>query len=599
ITAAKDLTLEDVYPGIDLRLYSTKDGSLEFDWIIDPGADYSKLSMGFEGQDKLKINKDGSLKVGLRFTDLEFHIPESYQVTDHGKVAVDFEFTKTNSNTIAFKTKSIIDPSFPVVIDPTLVWGSYMDDIVSAPNDFDEYLYAIQLDTLDGILYCAGATNRQITTGTSPYDANGYQNVVTGLTGGTNTGEATSVVYRINSTGNDLLDLTLYGPATIPNNGTVNAFGLSLSQNRVFISGMTELDIPRVGSPFDNVQNGTDAFVAVFSKDLGTLHYATFLGSTGAETQGATCIRAISDTSFIVGMTANGTLPRTSPNYFPVQAADTTYGGAGDMYIAKFSGLNNLVWGTYVGGAQADEFNDLEILTDGRVAFCGNGASTLTEFNSAAGRSVVITNLDGIIGVLNSTGTTFNYLDEIGGAGNDRIQDCEVIGSKLYFTGDVATGFPTSSGAYDVSFNGGGTDAIIGAVDAAGTTGYIATFYGTTSNDLGNGIKQVTQSDCGGDSTTTFLLIWGTVGGTGLPTINPSGEPFYDASHNGGTDMFFAGFPNALNTLLYGTYVGGSDNDYLGNIGDPRGSNQLNVYGSNIYVGTTIHSSSHTPNAIF
>ncbi|MGB4969312.1 MAG: hypothetical protein WBO31_07265, partial [Saprospiraceae bacterium] len=159
ITAAKDLTLEDVYPGIDLRLYSTKDGSLEFDWIIDPGADYSKISMGFEGQDKLKINKDGSLKVGLRFTDLEFHIPESYQVTDHGKVAVDFEFTKTNSNTIAFKTKSIIDPSFPVVIDPTLVWGSYMDDIVSAPNDFDEYLYAIQLDTLDGILYCAGATN--------------------------------------------------------------------------------------------------------------------------------------------------------------------------------------------------------------------------------------------------------------------------------------------------------------------------------------------------------------------------------------------------------------------------------------------------------
>lgn len=79
-------------------------------------------------------------------------------------------------------------------------------------------------------------------------------------------------------------------------------------------------------------------------------------------------------------------------------------------------------------------------------------------------------------------------------------------------------------------------------MDAAGTTGYIATFYGTSSNDLGNGIKQVTQSDCGGDSTTTFLLIWGTVGGTGLPTINPSGEPFYDASHNGGTDMFLQAF---------------------------------------------------------
>ncbi len=124
---------------------------------------------------------------------------------------------------------------------------------------------------------------------------------------------------------------------------------------------------------------------------------------------------------------------------------------------------------------------------------------------------------------------------------------------------------------------------------------YKATFYGTTSADLGNGIKQVTPTTCTGNESTTFLLVFGTVGGTGLPTVNINGEPFYDASHNGGVDMFFAGFTQNLDTLIYGTYIGGNQNDYLGDIGDPRGANHLFVYGSDIYVGTTTHSNGHTP----
>lgn len=126
VRASKELTLEDIYPGIHLRLYSNSDGSMEFDWVMDAGADYTKVKMHFEGQDGLFVDPDGSLKVGLRFTDVKFNIPESYQVTDHGKVPVSFAFAQSNNNTIEFATQSSIDVRYPIVIDPTLSWGSFL-----------------------------------------------------------------------------------------------------------------------------------------------------------------------------------------------------------------------------------------------------------------------------------------------------------------------------------------------------------------------------------------------------------------------------------------------------------------------------------------
>jgi hypothetical protein len=41
------------------------------------------------------------------------------------------------------------------------------------------------------------------------------------------------------------------------------------------------------GTPFDNTRN-VRCFVAVFNRALDTLIYATYLGSTGNETAGAT-----------------------------------------------------------------------------------------------------------------------------------------------------------------------------------------------------------------------------------------------------------------------------------------------------------------------
>lgn len=111
------------------------------------------------------------------------------------------------------------------------------------------------------------------------------------------------------------------------------------------------------GSPFDGTRSGTDGYVAVFSKDLGTLHYSTYLGGTGNETWGVTSIKAMSDVTFVCALTPPAALPGA---YVPVAAYDVTHNGGDDMFIMKFgSSINACTWGTYIGGAQSDVINDI------------------------------------------------------------------------------------------------------------------------------------------------------------------------------------------------------------------------------------------------
>ena len=370
--AAKELTLSDLYKGIDLRLYSTSDGTLEFDWIVKPFADLEQIHLEFTGQDSLNILKDGSLSIGLRESKLNLHIPESYQVTEKGKSLIKLNF-KQDGKHISFQPSTPINPSYPLIIDPTLIWGTLMDGNFTSGSPFDEYLYAIELDTITGILYCGGATNRNLPTTSAPYDADGYLNTITGLTGGSNVDYRAAVLYRISSTGLDLVDLTLFGPATIATGQHVRIHALSVTPNRVFVGGNCDVAIPLAGASFDATRNNTDGWVAQFSKDLGTLYYSTYLGGTGNETDGVISLKALSDETFIYAMTAAADLLHAGPTYFGAAAYDTTFNGGSDMYIGKFAGatVNKLTWGTYIGGAQNETINDIAIAPDGRVAFAG------------------------------------------------------------------------------------------------------------------------------------------------------------------------------------------------------------------------------------
>ncbi len=202
----------------------------------------------------------------------------------------------------------------------------------------------------------------------------------------------------------------------------------------------------------------------------------------------------------------------------------------------------------------------LKFFADGRVAFAGYGVGQLIETNSAAGRSTSTGNEDGIIGVLNATRTAFNYLDEIGGSNNDEINDVQIVGSTLYWTGSAESGFPTSASSYDTGHNGG-LDAVVGSVSKTdGSGSYKCTFYGGSRDEMGSGTRPVNQVDCDG-IVNSFLLVFGIsqTSGSGLPTLNMNSDPFLDSSNNGGLDIFFAGFASNMGSLQYATLMSGSE----------------------------------------
>lgn len=120
-----ELILRELYNGIDLRFYSNESGSLEFDWIVKPGANYKDIKMRSEGEDRASILYNGSLDLTLRFTKLNFRLPEVYQLDSQSRRINKCASFKLDKNVSTFVIDDFIDSSLPLIIDPVLKWGSF------------------------------------------------------------------------------------------------------------------------------------------------------------------------------------------------------------------------------------------------------------------------------------------------------------------------------------------------------------------------------------------------------------------------------------------------------------------------------------------
>lgn len=128
-------------------------------------------------------------------------------------------------------------------------------------------------------------------------------------------------------------------------------------------------------------------------------------------------------------------------------------------------------------------------------------------------------------------------------------------------------GYPTTIGAYDISFNSivgpGNTDVVITKYNSAGTNLIFSTYLG------GNGSEIVTSLICDAQDN---LYLYGATESSNFPM---AGTP-YDATFNGGvylsfvfngttfnngTDIYIAKFNSTATALLASTYIGGSNND--------------------------------------
>jgi len=86
------VSFKSVYPGIDL-LYYGKDGQLEYDLVLSPGADPSALKFRISGADSVALNSSGNLAFHIPPGIVELQKPVVYQEhTDESRRPVNGNF---------------------------------------------------------------------------------------------------------------------------------------------------------------------------------------------------------------------------------------------------------------------------------------------------------------------------------------------------------------------------------------------------------------------------------------------------------------------------------------------------------------------------
>ncbi len=274
---------------------------------------------------------------------------------------------------------------------------------------------------------------------------------------------------------------------------------------------------------------------------------STFLG--GGQNEYSTTIVVDDDGNvFVAGETASADFPTTTGVY-----TEESPGGSANAFIAKFnSSLTTLLASTFLGGSGYDANATIILDPEGNI-YC-TGSTNSANFPCMPGAYDDTFNggsYDGFVAKFDGDLTTLLASSYLGGSGNDFGHDIVLLpGGDLYLAGETASyNFPTTSGAYDTSYNGG-SDAYVALFDSDLTTLSACTLLGGSSGDGANAMVIDAEGNI-------FITGW-----TSSYTF-PMTPGSYDESYNGGQfDAFLSKLDGYLTTLETSTYLGSNDQEY-------------------------------------
>lgn len=311
------ITYQNIYPHIDWVLYF-KDGLLEHEFVVHPGARVSDIRLHYGGASSLTINADGSLVAATPQGAIAEHAPMSMQA-DGREVASHFVL---NNNVLSY---DIAAYTGDLIIDPSLVWATYFGGIG------DEFQFGVYLDAAGDII-TTGWTASLAAIATS----GAYHTTYAG-------GPYDAYVTKFSADGS-LLWATYFG-------GDSYESGLAVTIDllgNIFMSGCTK-STTSVATPgaYQTTHGGYyDAFLSKFTSS-GALLWATYFGGTGWDQ----AMGLVTDDAGNVYMAGES---QSNSGISTAGAWQTVFGGYWDAFLAKFSGAGAIQWSTYLGGAGED-----------------------------------------------------------------------------------------------------------------------------------------------------------------------------------------------------------------------------------------------------
>ncbi len=271
----------DVYPGIDLIYYGNQH-ELEYDWIVKPGGDPSRIRFKIEGAVP-RVDAAGDLVLKTSAGEVRQRKPAVYQ----GERRIKGGFV-VRGRPVSFEVAAY-DRSRPLVIDPVLVYSTYLG------GSSDDSGSGIAVDG-SGNAYVTGHTfSANFPTANALQPANG--------------GSADVFVTKISADGSTKLYSTYLG-----GNGAdyANAIAVDGSGN-AYVTGFTNsTNFPTTNALQATWGGNSDAFVTKISANGTTKLYSTYLGGSGNDS-GTGIAADASGNAYIVGSTSSTNFPTANP----------------------------------------------------------------------------------------------------------------------------------------------------------------------------------------------------------------------------------------------------------------------------------------------
>ena len=469
------ITVKEVYPNVDVRYYSNA-GAVQYDLIVKPGADISRIALKYDGADKLEL-KNRELVIGTSAGNLKELSPYTYQVDEGGRKQVNCKYILKN-NVVTFDVKGY-DKSSTLIIDPSLVFCSFTGSTA------DNWGFTATYGP-DGSMFGGGIV---FSGGSFPVSPGAFQTNFAG--GGGGWGAFDIGIIKLSPNGSNRMYATYLG-------GSGNEMPQSIicdPQGNLIVAGRSNSgDYPV--KPANNLKGtggGFDIIVTKINASGNGLVGSMRIG--GSESDGAniddypngagSLLRNYGDEArsevnidnagniYLASCTQSGNFPVVSP-------FQGTKGGGQDGVVLKLSpDVANLLFSTYLGGSGDDATYVISIspLTGNLYVAGGTGSNDFPGNHAGVIGPNSFGGIDGFIAEI--SGTTLVRSAYLGTSGTDQVYGIQFDKNGFpYVTGQTTGSWPHVNAAY---FDNGAKQFI--SKLKPDLSGFVySTTFGTSSN---------------------------------------------------------------------------------------------------------------------
>ena len=290
-----------------------------------PGADPSVITLRFAGEEQLRIDSHGELRLQTGGGEVRWHKPVIYQEVNGVRQIVDGRYLRKDNNAVGFEVASY-DRSRALIVDPVLVYSTYLG------GSYDDIGRGIVVDD-SGNAYVVGRTASLDFPTAGPFQS--------GFGGST----YDVFVTKLNAAGDAAIYSTYLGGS-----GADEGFAIAVdASGSAYVTGSTtSVNFPKV-NPFQSaLKSATDAFVAKLNPAGNALSYSTYLGGIGNDFGLGIAVDASGNAS-VAGITYSADFPTAN-------ASQGIFGGGTwDAFVTKLNTTGGgLVYSTYLGGNSLD-----------------------------------------------------------------------------------------------------------------------------------------------------------------------------------------------------------------------------------------------------